>query len=382
MSNGALTNNPARIIGKYGNALSFNGINTYVDMGNAAGLNPTDSFTVMAWVNTSDSDINHYWDIVVSKDRGDYPNKGWRLVDRVGYEQITMGYGTGYGSIIANWIADGYWHHWAATLTSKRNVALYLDGVNVGNTVLAADFVPSASNLYVGNIMETFKGVVDSVRFFNRSLSPVEIQGEMGSSRPTSRAVGVWEFDESLPTTAEDTHIWINDGGRNGISFDGIDDYIQVPRSAILEPREVSVVARVKNTLTPATTTYDQLILTKDTTSYTTRGYALTWGWGNDFLWRAGDGTVTTRNLVATNLARGNWYHIVGTFKNGEQKLYVNGAPIGTNTLAFDIPYSTSPLYIGKISTAPYRLQGVIDEVRIYNRTLSQDEVTTLYSAG
>jgi len=163
-------------------------------------------------------------------------------------------------------------------------------------------------------------------------------------------------------------------------SFNGVNSYVDVPNSANLSPSQLTVVVWVKNTM-KGTTTYDRLILSKYTSSYSVKGYSLTWGWSSDFYWRAGNGTNCI-NLVYITLPYGDkWYHIAATFKNGEQKLYVNGVLQGSNTLTFDIVYDSSDLYIGK-NPGNYRLQGIIANVQIYNAVLTQQEIQYLYQQG
>ena len=88
--------------------------------------------------------------------------------------------------------------------------------------------------------------------------------------------------------------------------------------------------------------------------------------------------TVTSIN----RLRSGEWYHLVGTFNNGEIKLFVNGQPEGVETAAFTslALQRTTPLYVGKGGVNPANFKGKIDEVKIYDRTLSESEVLNKYN--
>ena len=58
-------------------------------------------------------------------------------------------------------------------------------------------------------------------------------------------------------------------------------------------------------------------------------------------------------------------------------RLYINGV-LNTSVAQNLTPaVNTSPLYIGQFGGNVDRMRGVIDEVRIYNRALSQAEVST-----
>jgi len=81
----------------------------------------------------------------------------------------------------------------------------------------------------------------------------------------------------------------------------------------------------------------------------------------------------------------GNWMHIVGTYdKNAgsnNMKLYINGIVKNQNTYAGDIPSLVGQnLLLGGIGGQFF--SGSIDEVRIYNKALSQAEISDLYGAG
>src|SRR5258706_16194343 len=50
---GTLINGPLWTPGKVGTALSFDGVNDYVDLNNSPSLNPSTQITLAAWINTS-----------------------------------------------------------------------------------------------------------------------------------------------------------------------------------------------------------------------------------------------------------------------------------------------------------------------------------------
>ncbi len=104
-----------------------------------------------------------------------------------------------------------------------------------------------------------------------------------------------------------------------------------------------------------------------------------------------GSNSVSANNNN-TQLAIGEWYHVVmvfdGTLATHNVKLYLNGAPElfghlpAVTTIA---RRATTPLRIGDYSSVPVAngasFNGQIDEVRVYNRALDQQEVATLFAA-
>ena len=80
------------------------------------------------------------------------------------------------------------------------------------------------------------------------------------------------------------------------------------------------------------------------------------------------------------NLNDNQWHHIVGTYKSGVVKLYVDGQY--NNTTNQTLLSSAAPFLMGSYqipSNPSYSYNGNLDEVRIYNRALSPTEVFQLY---
>jgi len=93
--------------------------------------------------------------------------------------------------------------------------------------------------------------------------------------------------------------------------------------------------------------------------------------WGN-----GGSLVVSTDEIVI-----GEWNHIVVTFEGGTAKIYINDStPFSGSTT---ISASSNDLYIGwDPSLSDNYYDGVIDEIGIWNRTLSSSEVSELYNSG
>ena len=73
----------------------------------------------------------------------------------------------------------------------------------------------------------------------------------------------------------------------------------------------------------------------------------------------------------------GSWYHIVAVYNGTTKLLYVNG--VLKNSIAESIIFTTNNVVIGAdINGASYWANGTIDDVRIYNRSLSANEIKLL----
>lgn len=78
----------------------------------------------------------------------------------------------------------------------------------------------------------------------------------------------------------------------------------------------------------------------------------------------------------------GTWYHLVGVRDGDELKLYVDGKPVAT-AAAGPADVSTGPLSVGRAKWGGSNgdfFDGSIDQVRVYDRALTDDEVSALHS--
>jgi hypothetical protein len=84
-----------------------------------------------------------------------------------------------------------------------------------------------------------------------------------------------------------------------------------------------------------------------------------------------------------TALSENNWYYITGVYNGSALLIYVNGSLEGvqahSGTFSSTDPTSIGAMYDG--SNVCGAFTGTIDEVRIYNRSLSAEEISELYNA-
>ena len=171
--------------------------------------------------------------------------------------------------------------------------------------------------------------------------------------------------------------------------FDGVDDYIQIPNTINLNPSNAMSVALYFN---PEQNGVQTLI---GKIGYLT-GVGTQFQVAMDFSLYPGvlfgvnpasNGcTGVPLNAAYANTGGGpvptdQWYCIVGTFDNGTLKIYLNGALIQTVNTGFTAlnQCSNADIQIGSWWVGdPQTFKGKIDEVRIYNRAINQQEVNAL----
>lgn len=78
------------------------------------------------------------------------------------------------------------------------------------------------------------------------------------------------------------------------------------------------------------------------------------------------------------------WHLLTTTFDASSQlRLYVDGTQVDRTTVSASVVSRSSRLFFGTIAHTPGRktFDGLLDDIRIYNRALSKDEVRNLYNA-
>jgi hypothetical protein len=78
--------------------------------------------------------------------------------------------------------------------------------------------------------------------------------------------------------------------------------------------------------------------------------------------------------------AVGSWHHYAATYDGSTARLYEDGQQVASGAYTDPVAENATPLYIGRYNGGGYTLNGAADDVRLYNRALSADEVTALYS--
>lgn len=159
--------------------------------------------------------------------------------------------------------------------------------------------------------------------------------------------------------------------------FDGVDDIATGVHSATLDltgDMSAEVWFRITNT------TSDWVrLLGKGEGSLRTYGL-----WYNQlsstFLYQR-YGSTSNLSIIYSGVSLNTWYHMVGTSSGTSHALYLNGALIGSSTSSGPYYSSTNPYTVAKATTMHTFHVGELPVARIYNRGLSQLEVTQNFNA-
>jgi len=87
-------------------------------------------------------------------------------------------------------------------------------------------------------------------------------------------------------------------------------------------------------------------------------------------------GTFASGNVFGLGtLPLNTWTHLAGTYDGTTMRIYVNSVLVSSRAQTGPVAVVAGPLTIGGDATSGQYWNGRIDEVRIYNRALSQDQI-------
>ena len=201
--------------------------------------------------------------------------------------------------------------------------------------------------------------------------------------------VGWWKLDDGSGDTAVDSSDYGNNGTLNGgpqwvpgrlggaLQLDGVDDFVVVPNAeSLTADNEVTVMlwwnAEVAGN--GAGGAYGGLV-TKGTGSI--RAYSLYCNIDNVFHFSTGAPGDWANSWSTGTFVLNEWTHVTAQVVDGRHQYWINGQDAGTEdfgTIILPGASSTEPVYIGRATEGTYS-QGMIDDARIYNRALSQQEI-------
>ena len=202
--------------------------------------------------------------------------------------------------------------------------------------------------------------------------------------------VGWWKMDEGNGLIAHDASgnenhgtlvnspTWVQGIHNGALSFNGSNNYIMVNNSSIFNPTTITICFWIKllsNSGTIGMSCVDKT-QTGDSAQYRVGiSQASANSVNRLFLWN-GSSAVFGVTQIPVN----SWTFCCMTISSGNTKFYVNGI-IDTSNSASMGSINSGNLLIGRDSHNPANVNGLIDEVRIYNRALTQAEITTLYQS-
>ena len=280
------------------------------------------------------------------------------------------------------------------------SVGFLVDGVSVGSDTtqpysLTWDSRTTANGTHV--ILARAQDVAGNVG--NSSSVTVTVQ----NSAPTlaDGLVGHWPFDDGAGSTATDASGNGNNGAlQNGatwalgevggcIAIDGQTGYVRVPSTSSLENVTDSVTVSAWVRIDGVTTVDPMQSIVRKVVSETLNDppYAsydlVVQDFGGTFKPRIGvTRTDSTRTSVWGNSHNyGSWCLLTGVYDGANLRIYFNGVQEASTAFTGTLLQTGQPLCIGRYGSVTEPVQGMIDDLRIYNRALTAAEVLSLYNS-
>jgi hypothetical protein len=415
---GGASNGVAYAAGKVGQAFSFDGVDDYVRIGAAPGLDvgAGGGMTIEGWIQPSDplliqplvewndgvSAIGvHLWanaEYPPGAIRGLYAN----LVDTQGGIHVV---GTGPGVLKSN-----AWQHVAVTYDKASGIGvLYLDGTAVLTEALG-NFTPQTSYpLWFGTRpagagywFGPYHGLMDEISLYDRALSAAEIQaiygaGEFGKcpeicTPSPAGLVGWWPGNGSaLDVAGANAGTNLNETSFEaakvaaGFRFDGTNDCVLVPYSPGLDLTNFTVEAWVKPLSQVSDPDNQELIFGQ---AFGKPQLVVRPGTnGLKVVLMFLENLASFPEVVSTNEIPVNAFsHVAGTWDGTNLSVYINAALDASFAPGKAPGASACPFYIGGFQNAcGYTGQffnGIVDEPSLYNRALTASEIHALFAAG
>lgn len=395
------------LIGKIGQALNFDGINDYVQMGPR---DVTGTVSVSAWIYLTALGLDQKILGNQNDSSGGY-KLGVYTDNKIEFEIRDTGNNADSNRAIGGGtvLSTGRWYHVVGVYDDVNDrIATYVNGSLDRESLAATRVLSNSGNVVIGKepFMGAFywNGRIDDVRIYNRVLSAQEIKNLYNSASavystsqtPTglkSGLVGNWTFDgKDMTPNVRDRSGQGNHGnlagqiststatGRLGqaLSFDGVNDKVT---SADLGLNTNATYTLWIKPNTNFGTSGAGVFDTKPSAVGAIRIFGHT-GSPAQLCWDIGGNSP---NQCGADAGYGisdwtnQWHFLAVALSAGNvTTLFVDGLNVGT--VSNSVSAASNTFEIGFYNTNFFN--GVIDDVRAYNRVLSNSEINQLYAMG
>lgn len=380
---------------RFGNpnsAYSFDGINDNITLNSTLSLTNIQSKSVWVYLNSSNPNQNIIveggaiqWMEVVDIDNDKKPEI------RYGFESTLGNY------IESNLELDTLqWYNLILTSDVSNVMKLYINGVLDSQL---SGTPQTIGNINIGSGVSSyfFIGKIDDIVIYNRALTPAEvtqIYSFSGCNADISTGL-VAQYD--FTGNANDQSTNVNNGTISGASlvadrfgnsnsayyYDGINNYIEIPNISAYNNQlyTISYWTKFSTASTSGSGGFDvnPALISKlaPSASVTYDNWVFYEGNGTPGFAYGSAGYGGSAALFNDN----NWHNIICTVNSDSVRFYYDGVQTDVVAKGPNLTFNTEPIRIGR-SMATYwkAFNGIIDDIRIYNRVLTPCDIDSLYN--
>ena len=418
--------------------INADGIRERVDISDATDLNFTgsQSYALSAWVKLYSYENSDQ--IIFYKGAQDNVTAGYNLAINSSQHFVcnyTDGNGSGLDTVASSTTASTTWHYVACVMDrsglilGSAKFVILVDG-NVENSVTPTEGNSTGNSTpVIGETDSTyeFKSDIDDVRLYPYARSRSQISWDYNRGAP----LAWWKMDEctgntlhdSTGNSLQDLTITINNSNRNtaagncssgvnsdawyngrsgkinsGFDFDGSNDGSQTgdfADVAYTDFRSNDTMGTFTTWVKPTNFNQYQYLFSSADQASSNRivGFAINSSDGTPYMYiqdASGFGTNVPGTTVG--LTQGIWSFLAFVSDGTQYKIYINGRPVpigmqqGSNDGKwFSSVSARDNITLGKLhfnNTYFYSVDGVMDEARLYNYPLSQQQINTVMNNG
>jgi len=391
--------------GKFGEAAKFNNTNSYVELPSTID-NPMRSgsaFTVSLWYKHA-AQTNSYGGAIMK-----LLNDIYNLIDVETNGTIrarVLSSSSVTSEVTSSALTIGNWYHIVWTGNTASGVSLYINNSLIGNSAWDGTFYTYTNSNYKYNRLgyqnqsvASLVGEIDQVRFFNRLVTSAEVSTLYNESKETTNTLQILGDSSCYATYTLNNNVNDLSGNYNATSSNLVYTNINgtpsnvdfgVGGKSLYGARfngSNSAIIVPNNILASNNHSISTWFYLNDTSGIQT---LIEFDYGNRIIFRVASTDSNWAYIGSSgyfnhgiSFSAGQWYHLAITFSAGNPfKIYVNGnlSYTGGNT---NLYLRTVDNIIGAAnSSGANGVDGTIDQVRLFNKTLSSAEVGKLYGNG
>lgn len=412
----------ARSFAQTNYVMNFNGTNSLVDVGITCGngvrsvefwfkptvsFNSTTALSGYSFLVRNDNSQQHEYGVYIKG--SDWTSNRGRLAFFM-YNNGTL------HEIVSNsnsWTA-GTWYHVAGVIDPVSGMQLYINGTLQSSTdalataAIQTDNNPTKLGTWGSAGVRYYNGRMEELRLWSRAISQAEIQAKMCQDLIPANENSLqayWKFNEGSGTQILDATAnafngtnsggtWVNEyacsapnPGSYVMKFTGTNSFVNIGSQASNGVRSIECWFKPDVTINSSTTLQGATLLSRNDNTQQKefglyfRGTDWTVNIGSLCFFVRDNGVLHEIYSNSNSWVAGTWYHLAGVIDpiNG-MMLYVNGvlqSSSDPNTSAIQVD-NANDAYIGTWGAAGIRYYpGRIDELRFWNRAVSQNEIQT-----